>query len=113
MEKCLTTSKAKTHKQKIWEPKLGLKLGFLSFPQGYIISFLIFARLQPPKKLFVDQIGTKIIFSILMLSSVHSNLLVLNGVLWSKSKKNDEGRFVNKKSRRVRRAQKVLKMVEE
>ena len=48
-----------------------------------------------------------------MLSSVHSNLLVLNGVLWSKSKKNDEGRFVNKKSRRVRRAQKVLKMVEE
>ena len=37
-------------------------------------------ELKPPEKDFVAQIGAEMIFSILMLSSIDSNLLVLCGV---------------------------------
>ena len=36
---CLTTSRGKTHEKNFGDPKLGLKVGFLPFSQGCIISF--------------------------------------------------------------------------
>ena len=68
---------------------MGLKLGFLPFSEGCIISFPWYCtRLQlgitssraetSPKKIFAAEIGAKMIFFILMLSNVHSNLLVLD-----------------------------------
>ena len=39
LEHCLTTSSGKTYEKNFGNPKLGPKLGFMSFSQGCIISF--------------------------------------------------------------------------
>ena len=60
--------------------KLGLKSGFLPFSQGCITSFpwlcpkLLLGR--KPSKRIVVQTGTEMIFSILVLPSIHSSMLV-------------------------------------
>ena len=63
-------------------PKLGPKLGFLPFSQGGIVSFPWYCslgqcRAEITKKRFMAQIGAEMNFSIVMLSSIHSNLLVV------------------------------------
>ena len=78
MEHCLITSREKTYEKKFWDPKLDQKLRFLPFSQDCNFGqCLTPIRVEISKKKFVAQIGAKVIFSILISSSVHSNLLVL------------------------------------
>ena len=70
LEHCLTTSRGQGEGGKIG--------GKLPFSQGCIISFATMPNIQyeTSRKKNVAQIGVETIFSILMLSSVHLNLLV-------------------------------------
>ena len=87
LEHCLTTGRGKTHEKSFGAPNWVQNQGFL-FSQGCIKVFLDIAQgcslvqcltssrtETSPKYFFVAQIGAEMIFSIL-LSSVHSNLLV-------------------------------------
>ena len=99
LENFLTTGRDKTHEKKFESLKLGskLELGFCYFLE---ISFLVFLhivldcslgqcltsnRAETSKKNFVAQTGAEMIFSILMSSSLHSNLLVLTNVIYNAS----------------------------
>ena len=82
LEHCLTTSRGKIHGKISGGPKLGPKL-FLPFSQVASLYFLDIAqdcslgqrlassRAETFKKNFVAEIGVQMIFSIVMLSSVH------------------------------------------
>ena len=79
MEHCLITSREKTYEKKFWDPKLGQKLSFLPFSQDCSFGQCltpIRVEISKKKKKIVAQIGAKVIFSIQISSSVHSNLLV-------------------------------------
>ena len=77
---------SKTHGKNFSSPKLDPTLGFLPFSQDCIIIFSWYStrlqlgtmssRAETWKRDFVPQIRAEIIFSILVSSSVHSNLLV-------------------------------------
>ena len=63
--------------KRILGPQMGPKLGFYLFLK--VVSLgqcLPSSRAEISKKGFVAQIGTEMIFSILMLLSIHSDLLV-------------------------------------
>ena len=87
LEHCLTTSKGKTHGKNFGRPKLYPKLGFLPSFRVASLYFLDIAqdcrlgqcltsnRINLQKH-FVVEIGTEMIFSIVLSSSVHSNVFV-------------------------------------
>ena len=90
LEHCLTTSRGKTHKKSFgapsWDRNQGFcyflkfaSLVFLDIAQDYSLGqCLISNRAATSSQIFfVAEVGAEMIFSILMLSSVHSNLFVL------------------------------------
>ena len=89
LEHCLTTSRCKNHEKSFGAPSQVQNQGFCYFLKVASLVFLDVAqdcsleqcltssRAETSQKYFVSQIGTKMIFPILILLSVHSNLLVL------------------------------------
>ena len=93
LEQCLATSRGKTHEKKIRGSQTGSEIRvffhFLKVASLYFLDIaqdcslgqcLTSSRAETSKKEFVAEIGAEMMFSILMSSSVHSNLLVYLGI---------------------------------